>query len=170
MEEIWKDIVGYEGLYQVSNLGRVKRLYNSYHKTEEHILKPSLSGGNGKGEYQCIQLCKNSKTSIKYIHRLVTLAFIPNPDNKYSVDHINQNKLDNNVSNLRWATRREQHLNKTHKICKSGERYITKDRNSYVVRRYKRVNGKSTTIIQKSFPTLSEAIEFRNNMLANIIE
>ena len=102
MNEIWKDIVGYEGLYQISNLGRVKSL--NYNRTgKENILSPGL---NNSGYYH-VALCKNGKSKFSLIHRLVALSFIPNLDNKECVDHINGNRLDNRVENLRWCTNKE---------------------------------------------------------------
>lgn len=169
--ELWKDIPGYEGLYQVSSLGKVKRLFNEYHNAEEHILRPSKMGGNsGKGDYQFISLSKNNIVKNNYIHRLVGLAFIPNPDNLPQIDHINQNKLDNRVENLRWVSRSQNHLNKVHKVANSGERYIRKDSRSesYCFSIVRRVDGKSTPLISRSFPTLQEAVEFRNNYTAEI--
>lgn len=90
MEEIWKDIGGFEGLYQVSNLGRVKRV------TTGRVLKGMASG---KG-YLLVGLSKNNIRSVKTIHRLVAQAFIPNPENKPEVNHIDENKTNNMVSNL----------------------------------------------------------------------
>lgn len=100
--EIWKDIEGYEGLYQVSNLGRVKRLKGTYMSTER-ILKPR---GNNTGYLQ-VHLCKNSKSKFDKVHRLVAQAFIPNPENKPQVNHIDENKTNNMVSNLEWVTVKE---------------------------------------------------------------
>lgn len=94
--EIWKDIEGYEGLYQVSNLGRVKSL--KYDK--EKIMKLWT---NPRG-YLNVYLCKNNKKKCGRIHRLVAEAFIPNPDNLPCVDHINCIITDNRVENLRWCT------------------------------------------------------------------
>lgn len=94
--EIWKDIEGFEN-YQVSSLGNVRN------KTTQRILKYSDSG-NG---YQKVYLSKDGIKYSKKIHRLVAEAFIPNPQNKSDVDHINTNRYDNNISNLRWATRKE---------------------------------------------------------------
>lgn len=105
MMEIWKDIKGYEGLYQVSNLGRVKSLErivnfgNQQRIVKEKILSPR-DNGNG---YKTV--CLQSKYF--YIHRLVAQTFIPNPDNKPQVDHIDTNKSNNCVDNLRWATHSE---------------------------------------------------------------
>lgn len=108
--EVWKDIPNYEGLYQVSNLGRVKSLSkNIKGRNYKEIIKvPSLGG---KGYYR-LPLCKNGKNKYFYIHRLVAKAFIPNFNNKPTVDHIDRNKLNNEVSNLRWATYKEQIANR----------------------------------------------------------
>ena len=108
--EIWKPVMGYEGLYEVSNLGRVR----SYQHDNERIL--SLCD-NGKG-YKYVQL-NNGGRHKEYIHRLVALHFISNPDNKSEIDHINGNPSDNRVflnedgsvnyekTNLRWCSRIE---------------------------------------------------------------
>lgn len=96
-KEIWKDIEGYEGLYQVSNLGRVKSKLR-----KGRILKPI----NTKKYYSVI-LCKNSTTKEIYVHRLVAYAFIPNPQNKPFINHIDGNKQNNYVENLEWCTQSE---------------------------------------------------------------
>lgn len=97
--EIWKDIAGYEGKYQVSNRGRVKSL--NYNRTgQERILKVG-NVGNG---YLGVILYKNGKIKRCKIHRLVTTAFIPNPDNLPEVNHKDKNKTNNCVDNLEWCT------------------------------------------------------------------
>lgn len=101
--EEWKDIKGYEGLYQVSNLGRVKRLKGKYMKSER-ILK-QVNAYNG---YIVVCLCKHNKHKNFKVHRLVAEAFIPNPENKPTVNHIDEDKTNNVVSNLEWATMKEQ--------------------------------------------------------------
>lgn len=110
MEEVWKDIPDYEGLYQISNFGNVKSISRmSYkRKCETIIKKPCLSG---KG-YLKVTLCKDGTKKYVFIHRLVAQMFIPNPENKLTVDHIDRNKLNNNVNNLRWATYSEQIKNR----------------------------------------------------------
>lgn len=97
MEEIWKDIEDYEGLYQVSNFGRVKRV------TTGIILK----GGKNKDGYLLVRLYKNSIGSTKGVHRLVANVFIPNPENKPEINHIDEDKTNNKVSNLEWMTAKE---------------------------------------------------------------
>ena len=96
--EVWKDIEGYEGLYQISNLGRVKNI-----KTN-HILSKNLQN-NG---YLMAHLYKNGRKAV-LIHRLVAKAFIPNPENKPTVNHKDHNRQNNVSSNLEWATMAEQH-------------------------------------------------------------
>lgn len=97
MKELWKDIKDYEGIYQVSTLGRVKRVKTG------RILKPfkHLKG------YLLINLCKNNIAYTKTIHRLVAQTFIPNPENKPQVNHIDEDKTNNMVSNLEWVTAEE---------------------------------------------------------------
>ena len=95
MKEIWKDIEGYEGLYQVSNFGRVRSLKNG----KVRILKP-LTNKNG---YLRVQLYKNNSLKTIFIHRLVAMAFIPNPNNLPMVNHKDEDKTNNIVSNLEWC-------------------------------------------------------------------
>lgn len=94
MEEIWKDIEGYEG-YQVSNLGRVR----SFKHKNVRILSTKNRGG-----YRQVQLCKDSTKKLCYVHRLVAEAFIPNPDDLPQVNHKDENKANNFVNNLEWCT------------------------------------------------------------------
>lgn len=113
MEEIWKDIKGYEGLYQISTNGRVKSLLkvtkfgNRLKVNEEMILKPAL----GKRGYYVVSLNHNGKSKTFTIHRLIAEAFIPNPLNKKFIDHINTIKTDNRIENLRWVTSKENSNN-----------------------------------------------------------
>lgn len=97
MEELWKDIEGYEGLYQISTLGRVKRV------TTGRILK----GGKNTSGYIQMYLYKQGIRDVNRIHRLVAESFIPNPENKPEVNHINEDKTNNRVDNLEWCTRKE---------------------------------------------------------------
>lgn len=92
--EIWRDIPEYEGLYQVSNKGRVRGL-----KRKLILKQSSLTGG-----YMYVWLCKNNERKIKRVHRLVASAFIPNPNHKATVNHIDKNRTNNSVDNLEWNT------------------------------------------------------------------
>lgn len=105
-KEIWKDILGYEGLYQVSNYGRIKALEryvkhseNAMRLRKELILVP-VNRGDG---YYVVSLCNGSSRS-RIIHRLVAQAFIPNPENKPQVNHKDGDKSNNSLDNLEWVT------------------------------------------------------------------
>lgn len=93
--EIWKDIAGYDGVYQVSNMGRVK----SFCKGKEKILKPKKD----KYGYLMVGLYKDEKQYWKKIHRIVAEAFLDNPNNLPCVNHLSEDKTDNRVENLCWV-------------------------------------------------------------------
>lgn len=128
---IWKDVDGYKGFYQVSNIGDVRSVdrYVNHWQGGKCIkkgkdLKPSL---NHKG-YCMVNLQINGKGGLKSIHRLVAEAFIPNPENKPQVNHINGIKSDNKVENLEWSTQSENQrhafitgLNKGSMFGRKGE-------------------------------------------------
>lgn len=101
--EVWKDIKGFEGKYKVSSLGRV--LVIDYKRTsKDQLLKQSKT----RDGYYKVRLNSKGKDITARVHRLVAEAFIDNPDNKETVNHINGNKEDNTVDNLEWADRHEQ--------------------------------------------------------------
>ena len=107
MKEEWKDIIGYEGYYQISNLGRVKSLerevkcaYNSKRLVKERIMKCNKD----KDGYLLVLLAKESKNKYFKVHRLVGIHYIDNPDNLPQINHKDENKQNNTVDNLEWCT------------------------------------------------------------------
>lgn len=96
MKEIWKDVVGYEGLYQVSNFGRVKN--------KENKIKAQHPQNGG---YLIVHLYRYGEHKAKTVHRLVASAFISNNSNKSEVNHIDGNKKNNKIKNLEWITPKE---------------------------------------------------------------
>jgi hypothetical protein len=105
MEEVWENIEGFEEIYQISNLGRVKSLERNvlcrsgFQKRKERIL-PCI-GSHG---YHMVALYNNKKETCKTIHSLIAKAFIPNPDDFPCVNHINGINTDNRIENLEWCT------------------------------------------------------------------
>ena len=119
IDEIWKDIPNYEGLYQISNYGRIKSY--KQHNARLMSLSPNRYG------YVEKQLYKNNKYESKRIHRLVAEAFIPNPNNLPEVNHKDGNKQNNTVHNLEWCTTKENNwhrYNVLHKTWSSDKKVI----------------------------------------------
>lgn len=109
MTEIWKSIQGYEGLYEVSNLGNVRGLDRPFRNKQGiammkgRVLTPFYDSKQG---YYKVKLCKDGKHKNFRIHRLVALAFLENPFNYTDVNHKDEDKTNNNVDNLEWCTRK----------------------------------------------------------------
>lgn len=158
--EIWKPVVGYEGLYEVSNLGKVKAI--KWHRgNEEKEIKPYTTY---KG-YLRLRLCKNGKGKQFQIHRLVAEAFIPNPENKPYIDHINTDRTDNTVwlnedgsvnyekTNLRWVTNKEncnnpiskQNYSKSNKD-KTAVPILQFDKNMNFIKKWKSMADAETSL------------------------
>jgi hypothetical protein len=171
MEEIFKDIKGFEGRYQVSNLGRIRRLEhyvkvgNHKRKLEKMIMKPT----NGAGGYSYIAI--NKKT--KLVHRLVAETFLEQPLNKNVVNHKDFNKSNNQVSNLEWVTQKENlSYSKTHLLDSfhptTGEHNITirkRKKKPYFMQITRK--GKE---YKKAFSSLEEAIKARDEIIAAVGE
>jgi hypothetical protein len=113
-EEIWKDVAGFDGYYRVSNLGRVK----SFHQKKERIVSQATSKKGYKRVYLSLKCVK-----AMMVHRVVAIAFLPNPLNKSQVNHINGIKTDNRVDNLEWSTPLEnnRHAIENQLIRKKGD-------------------------------------------------
>ena len=107
----FEDIIGYEGCYQINRLGQVRRIASGSRKVGQ-ILKQIINS-NG---YLQIQLCKDGVRKLYLVHRLVGFQFIPNPENKLEIDHIDRNINNNSLENLRWATRKEQNNNRSNNV------------------------------------------------------
>lgn len=166
--EIWKDIKGFEGVYQVSNTGKVRRLiFRNNHVVKNKIIeKKPTDNGNG---YLIVNLQNGNKRKNYYVHRLVAEAFCEKPINSSVVNHKDYNKYNNGAENLEWCTQklnviysseRMKHEKKKCKATNTGEKYIQKRNKRYCV-------SISRLKVYKSFSSLEEAIAFRNEVLIN---
>ena len=152
MEE-WRKIPGFEE-YEVSSEGCVRGGRWGHSKT------PSID----KDGYLRLGLYDaDKKQKWLLVHRLVALAFIPNPENKPEIDHIDRNKYNNLIHNLRWVDDSEQALNRNNPIGESGQRNIYKNKGGYIVR----IRRYDKFIYRKHFKTLPEAIKARDDFLRN---
>jgi len=173
-KEIWKDIKGYEGKYQISNLGRVKSLleWRGNKNLDKWVENPTIltPTNNGHG-YLIINLMDRCKRKNHYIHRLVAEAFLPNPFNKPVVNHKDYNRQNNRVDNLEWCSIKEnvnysvdnmKHPRNT-KSKTTGEKFI-----------YYRANKEQYRVVvfRKEYPsckTLEEAIALRDSILKEVM-
>ena len=171
--EIWKDIVGYNGLYQISNCGRVK----SFHNNSERIIKPKT---NNKG-YKWVVLNLNKNTENCLIHRLVAKHFIENPNNHKIINHIDENPSNNKAANLEWMThaknvvygsftpRRIRTLHKTGRI----RNIVQKDINGKILAIYssiKEASIKSGVPYMTIHNILKHGVRWRKDFLWEYIE
>ena len=144
MKEFWRDIEGYEGLYQISNLGRVR----SFKRNKVRVLKPVAN----KYGYLIVNLRKNNSLKTLSIHRLVAQAFLPNPNNFPQVNHKDEDKTNNIVSNLEWCDA-SYNLNYGTRNEKTSIKMINHQKLSKVVIQI----DKNTNVIINIFPSLMEA-------------
>lgn len=149
--ELWSDVEGYEGHYQVSNLGRVRSLDRGMWVTQDRYTKPRWMKRKGKvlkpgigakvkdrrGQYARVVLCKYGKSKTYDVHRLVGLHFVSNPLNKPALNHINADSLDNRAANLEWCTIAENNrhtISLGRKPCMNGSKGMTSKLNARQVR------------------------------------
>lgn len=142
--EVWKSVAGYEGLYSVSNYGRIKSLEKTVQGTDGKIrvLKPRIKKYAISNGYPVVSLCKDSITRVKFVHRIIALAFLPNPEHKPNVDHINRNTLDFRLENLRWTTQKEN-MNNPNSVeyCRQ---HVNKKETALLANETKRQKGTKT--------------------------
>lgn len=172
-KEIWKDIKGFEGFYQVSNRGNVRSLKcrrNLWRDGERvtgvvHRVKNMTPSDNGKG-YLVVNLKENNKRTVRYVHRLVAEHFLEKPEGKDVVNHLDYNIKNNSVDNLEWTTQKQnvrysipnmKHPRENCKPTNTGEKYIT----------CRIVNGNKIYRVKgnRTFRTLEDAIKYRNEVL-----
>ncbi len=145
MEEAWKDIIGWEGLYRVSDRGKI------YSYRSSRCIKGVPDGGG----YRQVYLCRNGNMHRCVIHRLVAMHFIPNPENKPEVNHIDADKGNNSVDNLEWVTPSEniKHSFRIGIMNRHGENHPGHKLNEVDVRNIKKLlrKGIHPTVIHKKY-------------------
>lgn len=166
MKEVWKDVVGYEGIYRVSSLGRVRSLdhFVKHSNGRDRIQKGrflkrqfSLKG------YFFVSLSRSKKRFHTGVHRLVAMAFIKNPNNKSQVNHIDGNKINNRPSNLEWCTNQENsiHAHRNNLITTNkGEDHHQAKLTNQEVRELKRrlLNGETGAQLAKEYKLSGAAV------------
>lgn len=129
--EIWVDVVGFEGHYLVSNLGNIKSNKSYRKNTQGRLIKQTIRSNSC--QYKYVKLYLNNKQYCDAVHRIVARAFIPNPLNKPQVNHIDGNKHNNHSNNLEWVTVSENHKH----AFRTGLRDNEKLRKSMIGRKFK---------------------------------
>jgi hypothetical protein len=175
MEE-WRDIKGYEGLYQISNHGNVvskeRRVINHRNGTTRIVREAVMNPWDNGNGYLVVTLRNKRHRKNVYVHRLVAEAFIKKQEGKSYINHKDYDKHNNAVSNLEWCTQKENiaysnsHLMKPKSKCRpsnTGEKYISKRISNGKHVRY-RVNIRQMAI-DKCFETFEEAIQYRNEVM-----
>lgn len=143
--EFWKDITGYEGLYQVSNIGRIKSLPRKYSRGESIMNTPINHWG-----YKMVYLSKNKHKKFFSVHRLVALHFIDNPRNYKFVNHKDEDKTNNKATNLEWCTSK---YNTNYGTC--IQRRVAKQKNKHGAKRVLQYTMNLELI--KEYPSIMEA-------------
>lgn len=141
--EIWKDVIGFEGYYQVSDSGKIRGL-DRIDTLGRKVKGKILSVRTDKDGYLLVTLVKNNNAKTKKVHRVVAESFLQNPNNLPEVNHIDGDKRNNSVKNLEWCTHKENHVHarKTGLIQQKGEKSVnhklTTDAVHFIREMYKR--------------------------------
>lgn len=174
MQEIWKDIKGYEGLYQVSNLGRVKSLKritkipNAKRIEKEKILKSHVNKESG---YIYVILCSKGKTKGFRVHRLVAQTFIPNPNNLPQVNHKDEYKSNNCVDNLEWCSSKYNNNYGNKRIKSQKARYkkiIQCDLEGNYIKTWNSIK-QASEVLNISNTSISKCLNNKRNKAGNYI-
>lgn len=138
-EEIWKDIDGYDGNYKISNFGRVKSIDRIVHGTNDYFQEGKIIEIANNGRYDFVRICYNGKCKNHFIHRLIAIAFIPNPNNYPCVNHKDENTKNNNIENLEWCTQKynANYGNRNNRIADKLGKKIARYKNGKIDKIYK---------------------------------
>lgn len=154
-DEIWKDIKGWEGFYQVSNYGRVRTVERmtlgkrGYKRMVKPIIRKTYIGKRG---YYCVNLQADGRRKIAYVHRLMMESFVDNPENKPCIDHIDGDKLNCSLENMRYATQREN-VNNPNTVWKAWRPEIRKQNiNKILTQRIKKCQKFAPMTVYAYFP------------------
>lgn len=157
MNELWVDVVGYEGLYMISNLGQIKRLQRTVCRKDgrqAEIAEKVLSPGSGKSRYQSIRLTNGDVVSTAYIHHIVLTAFLGIRPHGMQACHCDGDRQNNSISNLRWDTVSANHADKRlHGTSNTGEKNQNSKLSDQLVAnlRRRRKEGASITTLANEF-------------------
>ncbi|HEX4875751.1 MAG TPA: NUMOD4 motif-containing HNH endonuclease [Chitinophagaceae bacterium] len=162
VQEIWKQINGYEGYYEVSNLGRVKSLNRVVYRglNEMNISEKILNPSSLKNGYLYVSLASQSGIKKHLVHRLVATAFLSNSENKYCVNHIDGIKTNNVLLNLEWATHTE---NSAHAKNKGLAKWATGSKAG----KSKKIINKATGVVYNSIREAAQIEGYNEKYLAN---
>lgn len=157
---IWKPVKNYEGIYEISENGDVKRIAKTNNQYGQgHILKHNIING-----YAHVQLHKSGTVKSMRVHRLVAMSFLDNPNNKPHVNHLDGYKLNNHVSNLEWCTPSENELHKHRVLHKTHRKYVlTNEQINKIVKM--RLDGKRLHELSYAFKVPIDTI---HKVLANL--
>lgn len=139
MQEIWKDIKDFEEMYQVSNLGRVRSVdrFDNMGRLRKGNIKTIRDNGHG---YFSVQMYRDNKSNVRYVHRLVAQTFLDNPDNKPEVHHIDSDRSNNKLDNLQWVTSKENNSFPEHiKSMKKNPNWLKNSRTAMAKARDKAI-------------------------------